>query len=107
MLCRISLLLGRPPSEVRALPLSDLHMLTQYWSAEPWGPWRDNLHAGLIAAAVGNYSAKKLKRPLGWKDFLLRDPDEVQGENRGSLLAALRMISVPKTKPKTKPKAKG
>lgn len=93
MTCRISLLLGRPPSEVRALPMSDVDLLTRYWADEPWGPMRDNLHAAMVAAAVGNFGPRKLKRALKPKDFMLRPRHQVQTENRGSLLAALRMMA--------------
>lgn len=98
MECRISLLLGRPPSEVRALPMSDLQQLGLYWSVEPWGPWRDNVHAGQIITAIYEASLKKLRRPPSWKDFMLRPREEKQAENRGSLLSALRMMA--RRKPK-------
>jgi len=105
MLCRISLLLGRPPSEVMALPVSDMNLLTAYWQDEPWGPWRDNLHAGLIASAVANYGPKKLRRVMSWKDFLLKPRIATQTQNRGSLLAALRMMAKPRQKgAKVKPR---
>ena len=105
MECRISLLLGRPPSEVRAMPVSDIQQLSAYWAEEPWGPLRDNMHAGMIAAAVGNYSAKKLQRPLRWQDFWLRTKEAEQAGNRGALLSMLRAIARPRAKgAKVKPR---
>jgi len=93
MLCRISLLLGRPPSEVGALPLSDLHLLTRYWEEAPWGPWRDNLHAGLIAATVANTGLRKPRRQIHAKDFVLT-PARRRRENGGkALLSALRAMA--------------
>jgi hypothetical protein len=93
MLCRISLLLGRPPSEVRALPLSDLQMLGAYWEAEPWGPWRDNLHAGLIAATVANSGPRKLKKTVRASDFMLVPARERRAKGGKALLSALRAMA--------------
>jgi hypothetical protein len=27
-------------------------MMVRYWEAEPWGAWRDNIHAALVAREV-------------------------------------------------------
>ncbi len=93
MLCRISLLLGRPPSEVEALPVTDLTLLAAYWADEPWGPWRDNVHAAIVAAAVINSSNPPPKRPVNYTRFMLRPRKAGQAENRGSLLSALRLMA--------------
>lgn len=52
--------LGLPPSEVEELGSTDFDMLRRYWLEEPWGPWRDNLHAALIAREVrrGNFKGQ-------------------------------------------------
>lgn len=87
------MLLGRPPSEVNALPLSDLHLLGCYWEEEPWGPWRDNLHAGLIAATVANSGPRKLRRISQPKDFMLTQVHKRREKGRRALLSALRAMA--------------
>lgn len=93
MLCRLCLLLGRPPSEVRTLPGSDVDLLARYWGEEPWGPWRDNLHAAIVATAVQNGGFRRPKRSAEHRDFMLRPRGRSQRENRGSLLSALRLMA--------------
>lgn len=100
MECRLALLLGRPPSEIRALPMSDISQLVAYWDEEPWGPTRDNLHAGMIAAAVLNSGFRRLRRPAVVKDFMLQPKKAAGSEARGSLLSSLRLMA--KKKPKKK-----
>lgn len=98
MECRISALLGRPPSEVRALPMSDLALLSRYWAHEPWGAWRDNVHAGFIAAAITNGGMRRPKKPVAWKDFMLKPPPStLERRKRGlGLVSALRALAVGK-----------
>jgi hypothetical protein len=67
-----------------------------YYLQEPWGAWRDNVHAGLIAAAVANFSTRKLKRPATFDDFLLKQKDDAKAANRGRLLGLFRMAGVKK-----------
>lgn len=43
---------GMLPSEVLDLPAAEYEMLMLYWNEEPWGPWRDNLHAAIMARAT-------------------------------------------------------
>lgn len=93
MLCRISLLLGRPPSEVRTLPFSDLHLLGCYWEEEPWGPYRDNLHAAQIAATVANSGHRKLRRAVQVRDFMIKPVRQRREQGGKALLSALRAMA--------------
>lgn len=93
------MLLGRPPSEVRALPVSDLHQLAAYWAEEPWGPWRDNAHAGVIASAVENLYVKKGGKRRTFDDHMLKSRKTgVQARGR-ALVGFLKSIAVRKKKP--------
>lgn len=93
MICRIGALLGRPPSEVRALPVSDVHLLSRYWMAEPWGAYRDNLHAAMIASTVANFGYRTARRRLDVKDFMLVARSRAQAENRSALVGLFRTIA--------------
>lgn len=73
------MLLGLTPSEVQEMPARDYELLHRYWMVEPWGPWRDNVHAALIAGEVRRPNLKKGVR-LQLDDFMLRHPDDVAAE---------------------------
>lgn len=45
-----------------------------YYSINPWGPERDNLHSAIIAAAVRNSAATKRSQLVTPNDFMLIDP---------------------------------
>jgi hypothetical protein len=45
-----------------------------YWSVEPWGPWRDNLHAAIIAREVRRpYTRRGVT--LALEPFMLQAPE--------------------------------
>lgn len=58
------------------MPATDFDLLALYWRAEPWGPWRDNLHAALIAREVRRPAFGKDQRKNVLSDFMIRDPEE-------------------------------
>lgn len=93
------MLLGRPPSEVRALPVSDLHQLAAYWAEEPWGPWRDNAHAGIVAAAFENLYLKRGAKRRSFKDHLLKASESGRKDRGRALLGFMKTIAVRKKKP--------
>lgn len=69
------MLTGRIPSELRQMPATDFDLLARYWKHEPWGPWRDNLHAALIAREVRRPLVKDQRKNV-LSDFMVRDPEE-------------------------------
>lgn len=95
MECRVSIALGRTPTEVRAMSASDMNQMSRYWAEEPWGPYRDNLHAGMVAAAVMNASGR-YKKPVRAEQFLIKVRDRAADGKR--LLTALKMLATKKRK---------
>lgn len=93
MICRVAIALGRTPSEVRAMSASDIQLMHRYWQEEPWGAYRDNLHTGMIAAAVVNASGR-FKKEARADHFMLKvkEPEQA-GKN---LVQALRMMATKK-----------
>lgn len=73
--CRLALALGVPPSTVEEFGASDIDLLSRYWNEEPWGAYRDNIHAALIARTIHNTNFKK---KVTLDDFMLRRPDRVE-----------------------------
>lgn len=53
------------------MPSTEFDLWQQYWNQEPWGPYRDNLHTGIIAAMTYNMQRPKGKPPLHAKDFVM------------------------------------
>lgn len=72
----MALALGLLPSEVENMPVRDYEMLERYWMHEPWGAWRDNLHAALIAMEVIRPNLKKGAR-ISLDAFMVRHPDDL------------------------------
>lgn len=75
---------------------SELAEWKAFWSTEPWGPYRDNIHSGLIAATLANIYRKKNTQALTFEDFMLTDPEEYK--RRKTLETYKWMKSVAKRK---------
>lgn len=67
----------------------------RYWEEEPWGPFRDNLHAAMIAREVRRpYLRKGAKNELD--NFMVVNPQHRQVEATGNLIDFLKMIATKK-----------
>lgn len=76
--------MGKSPTEIREFSATDFDLLAMYWKAEPWGPWRDNMHAALIAREIRRPWLKDpTKNDIG--DFILKPDEERQEENQKKL----------------------
>lgn len=75
-----------------------------YFKAEPFGPVRDNLHAGQIAAMLYNANRRKGARPMSPADFLLMTERERMERNTKKTLSAMKSLAEPKRKRKKNPK---
>jgi hypothetical protein len=64
----------------------------RYWAEEPWGPWRDNMHAAMLTAAVLN-STPGRKKAVKPDDFMLRSRDAKRAATTLKSLAALRALA--------------
>lgn len=71
-----------------------------YWSVEPWGAERDNIHAGIVAAMVFNVHRGKDAEPRKFEDFLLREvvPGQENYAKTINFVAGLRALAKPKRK---------
>ena len=68
---------------------SDFDLLARYWAHEPWGPWRDNVHAAMIAKELRNLRGGRVQLDA----FMLVEPIERQTKARGSIMAALKAVA--------------
>jgi len=88
--------MGRTVMEMKSsLTQGEYLSWQKYWVAEPWGSYRDNLHAAIIAREVRRRYLKKGARSK-LDDFMVVDPGERKREATGNLLDMLKMIAQPK-----------
>ncbi|HMU15811.1 MAG TPA: hypothetical protein PKC95_00070 [Thauera aminoaromatica] len=70
-----------------------------FWKVEPWGAWRDNVHAGLIASVIANAHRGRGVPAFSPANFMLqeRDPavDQVKVAN---IVSFFRRAAKPKDK---------
>lgn len=88
MQCRLALALHCAPSEVTDLPTDDYDLLLRYWQEEPWGAWRDNVHAAIIARQLVRLQNPRAQVSLD--DFMLIDPEKRRAANVDGLVAFFR-----------------
>lgn len=63
----------------------------------PFGAWRDNYHAGLIAASI--YNAKRGKPPyVSATDFIFKTVDQARDEETDRVIGSLIAMSKPGVK---------
>lgn len=65
----------------------------RYYAVEPFGAYRDNLHAGIIASAVINSTAGRRGRSVSPGDFVLRTKAEERDATTRKSLAFLRAVA--------------
>jgi hypothetical protein len=92
---RLAALLGRTVAEMKAALTQREYLGWQkYWAAEPWGPYRDNVHAAIIAREVRRPQLRKGAK-LELDDFMVVNPRERQREATANFLNMLRLIAKP------------
>lgn len=90
---RLALGLGRTVAEIeRGMPARELDDWAEYYAAEPWGAYRDNLHAGIIASVLVNGRPGRKQKTLGPGDFVLRSASDKRRGDTAKALARLRAI---------------
>jgi hypothetical protein len=67
----------------------------RYWSAEPWGPWRDNLHTAILAKEIRRPQMQRGAR-INLESFMVQDPTKRAREASANLWNFLTVIAKPK-----------
>jgi len=65
---------------------------------QPFGVWRDNFHAAIIAAAIYNVNRAKDSKPIEPSAFMLVDRKEHSKKELGAAIKALTAMALPTTK---------
>ncbi|MBA3562898.1 MAG: hypothetical protein H0W33_02600 [Gammaproteobacteria bacterium] len=89
-------LLGLTIGEVRDLGLTELTRWGRYWAEEPWGPWRDNLHAAIVSRELRRLLMRRGGgrggRTVDLDQFMLRLPSARKTERAAGFLGWLRTV---------------
>lgn len=64
----------------------------RFWDFEPWGPWRDNLHAGIIAREIRRGTSRRGAK-LGLEPYMVKSPTTRRKEGEQNMFALLKTLS--------------
>lgn len=73
------------------LPAGDVDLLIQYWAEEPWGAYRDNLHAAIIAGEVRRTLTPKAKIDID--RFMIAHPKRRARQNAAAFVNTLKAMA--------------
>lgn len=76
------------------MPSEDLTLLGAYFDIEPFGPIRDNIHAGIITAMIANTHLKSGAKPYSADDFLLQDAQSRKEKETRNFMRSLAAVAV-------------
>ena len=79
--------------EIESLGSSELNEWMLFWKTEPWGPYRDNIHAGLIAATIANVYRKKNSKAITHEAFMLTDQSSYKRNTSKETLAWMKAVA--------------
>jgi hypothetical protein len=74
------------------LPAQELERWATYWSEEPWGPVRDNMHAALVVTELLRPHLKEGAK-LNIADFMFRHKADRDAIARAKLVASLSALA--------------
>ena len=61
--------------------MSELRRWSRYWNEEPWGSYRDNIHAAMLAIELRRPQSKKGAK-LTLEQFMWKLPDDPAEKKR-------------------------
>lgn len=77
-----------------------------YFELEPFGAYRDNMHAGMVTAMLYNVNRPKNAKARSFVDFMLipQDKDQDRKARNMKAIATLRALAKPTSKVRKKPR---
>lgn len=69
------------------MPARELVEWIEYETLEPFGAWRDNWHAAVIASILANVNRKPGTPPVSMADFFYTDPATAQEQKEAAMIA--------------------
>jgi len=61
----------------------------EFYEIEPWGAWRDNFHAAMVACLIANAHRDPKKKAFGMSEFFYLDAQTSAEKKDEALLAFL------------------
>jgi len=89
---RLAALLGRSLGELDELPARELERWATYWNEEPWGVYRDNMHAALIITELLKPHLKE-GTTLNMDKFMLKPKADLDDAARAKFLVQLNSMA--------------
>jgi hypothetical protein len=94
---RLSVAWSTPIYELENMSGSLMAEAMAYYSIEPFGANRDNIHAGLICSTIANVNRSKNQKPFTAGDFMLKHKSDEQQVDHSALFSVLSRFAVTKT----------
>jgi hypothetical protein len=89
---RLAALLGRPLAEIDELSDREYRSWLRYWAEEPWGPYRDNMHAAMLAVQILRPHVREGKKAPALEDFMFKPPEDPEIVRKRNALTFLAML---------------
>ena len=88
--------MGRTVAELElSLGSAELSEWIAFYELEPFGPRRDNYHAGMIAAMIANSNRAKGAKAVSPSDFMLEDPATGAKKRTQTAISHLLHVATP------------
>ena len=78
----------------RTLGAAELEEWIAFYESEPFGAYRDNMHAAMIAATIANGNRARGSEPVAPSQFMLGQSVDLAAERTGVTLDALRALAL-------------
>ena len=67
--------------------------MARFYSEDPWGSRRDNIHAGLVASTIANAFRSKKGKAITYQDFMLVDRSDYRKKKTSEFLGWLGKVA--------------
>ena len=75
------------------MPAGEFLEWMQYERIEPFGAWRDNWHAAMIASILANANRKPNSPPIPMDEFMYTDPATAQERKDAAMIAFIEGLA--------------
>jgi len=77
-----------------ALPSREIERWRRYWTEEPWGPWRDNMHTALLAVEVRRPQLGPGDERPTTETFMLHHVEDAKAAQNARMIATLETQAI-------------
>lgn len=84
--------MGLTIGKLLELPQREIARWQRYWNEEPWGPYRDNMHAAMIVSELLKPHLKEGAN-VSIKHYMLEHSDDIKRREREKFFAMIHASS--------------